>query len=68
VTVTVTVNGEPHSCGEGLTVEGLLREKAFSFPLKVIFVNQRLVKRDQTAATVLHDGDVVEVVHLIGGG
>lgn len=68
MTVTLTVNGDPHRCAEGLTVEELLREKAYSFPLKVIFVNRQLVKRDQTAATVLHDGDVVEVVHLIGGG
>jgi thiamine biosynthesis protein ThiS len=68
VTVTLTVNGEPHRCAEGLTVEALLQEKAYTFPLKVIFVNRRLVKRDQAVSTVLHDGDVVEVVHLIGGG
>jgi sulfur carrier protein len=68
VTLTITVNSEPHRCAEGHTVEELLREKVYTFPLKVIFVNRQLVKRDQVAATVLHDGDVVEVVHLIGGG
>jgi len=66
--VTLTVNGEPHSCREGLTVEDLLREKTFTFPLKVVFVNKRLVKKDQLSSTALRDGDVVEVVHLIGGG
>jgi sulfur carrier protein len=66
--MTLTVNGDPHSCREGLTVEALLREKTFTFPLKVIFVNKQLVKKDRLATTVLHDGDVVEVVHLIGGG
>ena len=66
--MTVTVNGDPHVCGEGLTVEGLLREKAFSFPLRVILVNQQVVRREQVPTTVLHDGDVVEVIHLIGGG
>ncbi len=40
----------------------------FTFPLKVIFVNKRVVKKDQLSSTALHDGDVVEVVHLIGGG
>ncbi len=64
----LTVNGEPYACAEGLTVEGLIREKTFTFPLKVVFVNKELVKRDRLASTVLHDGDVVEVVHLIGGG
>jgi len=64
----LTVNGEPYSCGEGLTVEALIREKTFTFPLKVVFVNRQLVKKDRLATTVLHEGDVVEVVHLIGGG
>jgi sulfur carrier protein ThiS len=27
-----------------------------------------VVRREQLAKTVLHDGDVVEVIHLIGGG
>ncbi len=66
--MTLTVNGEPHSCRDGLTVEELLREKTFTFPLKVIFVNKRLVKKAELSRTALHDGDVVEVVHLIGGG
>jgi sulfur carrier protein len=66
--MTITVNGDPHACGEGLTVEALLREKVYSFPLKVVFVNQKVIRREQLAATVLHEGDVVDVVHLIGGG
>jgi sulfur carrier protein len=68
VSMTITVNGDPHVCAEGLTVEALLREKSFSFPMRVIVVNQTIVKRDEVPTTVLHDGDVVEVVHLIGGG
>ena len=66
--MNLTVNGDPHACADGLTVEGLLREKSFSFPLRVILVNQQVVKREQLARTVLHDGDVVQVIHLIGGG
>ena len=66
--MTLTVNGDPHPCREGLTVEGLLREKTYTFPLRVILVNKQVVRREQIATTLLHDGDVVEVVHLIGGG
>jgi sulfur carrier protein len=66
--MSLTVNGESHPCPAGFTVEALLKAKTFTFPLKVIFVNKVLVKKDQVATTVLHDGDVVEVVHLIGGG
>jgi len=66
--MTLTVNGEPHPWREGLTIEALLREKAYSFPLKVVFVNRRVVRKDEQASTVLRGGDVVEVVHLTGGG
>ncbi len=66
--MTLTVNGEPHPWREGLTVEALLKEKVFTFPLKVVLVNKRIVKKGEQASTVLRDGDVVEVVHLIGGG
>ncbi|MBZ5638312.1 MAG: sulfur carrier protein ThiS [Acidobacteriia bacterium] len=66
--MTLTVNGEPHPWREGLTVAALLEEKTFSFPLKIVLVNKRLVKKGEQSATLLEDGDVVEVVHLIGGG
>jgi sulfur carrier protein len=66
--MTLTVNGEPHPWRDGLTVEALLKEKTYSFPLKVVFVNKRLVKKGDFASKLLLDGDVVEVVHLIGGG
>lgn len=64
----LTVNGDPHPWREGLTVQALLVEKNYTFPLRVIFVNKQLVKKESIPTTVLHDGDQVEVVHLIGGG
>ena len=64
----LTVNGDPHPWREGLTVQALLAEKNYTFPLRVIFVNKQLVKKENIPTTVLHDGDQVEVVHLIGGG
>lgn len=66
--MTLTVNGDPHPCREGLTVEDLLREKTYTFPLRVILVNKQVVRREQIPTTLLQDGDVVEVIHLIGGG
>ncbi len=64
----LTVNGDPHPWREGLTVQALLVEKNYTFPLRVIFVNKQLVKKENIPTTVLRDGDQVEVVHLIGGG
>ena len=66
--MAMTVNGDPHPWREGLTVTDLLREKSYVFPMKVIYVNKQLIDKKDLASTVLKDGDVVDVVHLIGGG
>ena len=64
----LTVNGGPHPWHQGLTVSELLKEKSFSFPMKVISVNKVLVPKSAYSKHVLVDGDVVDVVHLTGGG
>jgi sulfur carrier protein len=66
--VALTVNRDPHPWHEGLTVAGLLEEKRFLFPMKIVFVNGELVQRGEYDAKVLADGDAVEVMHLTGGG
>jgi sulfur carrier protein len=66
--MAILVNGDPHPWRQGLTVEQLLQEKHFSFPLRVIFVNKQLVRKPEIPTTVLSDGDEVQVIHLIGGG
>jgi sulfur carrier protein len=62
------VNGDPHPWREGLTVADLLKEKSYTFPMKVISVNKVLVLKPDYPKRVLADGDEVEVVHLTGGG
>jgi sulfur carrier protein len=62
------VNGDPHPWREGLTVSDLLKEKSFTFPMKVVSVNKVLVAKADYAKVVLAQGDEVEVVHLTGGG
>lgn len=66
--MALTVNGEAHPWRAGLTVAELLAEKVFTFPMKIVYVNKKLVKKADYAATALADGDAVEVVHLTGGG
>ncbi len=66
--MSLTVNGESHPYREGLTVEALLEEKRFSYPLKTVFVNTVRIDRKAYATTVLSDNDEVQVVHLMSGG
>ena len=51
-----------------LSVSQLLIEKKFSFKMLIIKINGTLVKKDEYDTSIIHDGDKVEVIHLISGG
>lgn len=64
----LTVNNEPFPFREGLTVAKLLEEKKYSWPLKTVYVGDARIPKEQWETTVLEDGDVVRVLHLMAGG
>jgi sulfur carrier protein len=66
--VALTVNTEPHPHRDGMTVAELLEEKKFSWPLITVYVGEARVPKERWASTVLRDGDVVRVIHLMAGG
>ncbi|MFT3685143.1 MAG: sulfur carrier protein ThiS [Phycisphaerales bacterium] len=66
--MTVTVNGEKRSIPDGATVASLLTELGLSALPAAVEVNKRLVPKRQHGERSLAEGDVVEVVTLVGGG
>jgi len=64
----LTVNGEPRTFPEGLTVRGLVEALALTDGPVAVERNREVVPRALHVATVLQDRDVVEIVHLVGGG
>ncbi len=54
--------------GDSISVADLLKEMKFTFPLIVVKVNNRLIKKDEYQETLIKDGDQVEAIHLISGG
>ncbi|MBL8605005.1 MAG: sulfur carrier protein ThiS [Myxococcales bacterium] len=66
-TLTITVNGDPVSTPHGATVRGLLTQLGLPHTTAVER-NQRLVPRAQHSETELCEGDVLEMVQLVGGG
>lgn len=53
---------------ESLSVAELLKVKNFTFKMLVIKVNNKLVKKEEYDITIIRDGDIVQVLHLISGG
>jgi len=66
--MAIKVNGEDHPWHEALTVERLMEEKKYSFPLKIVTINGLHIPRDEYATTAIADGDEVGVIHMMSGG
>jgi len=66
--LVVTVNGESRAVAEGTTLRGLLAQLDLDPRAVVVEHNRRIVRRDGLAGAALAAGDVVELVHFVGGG
>jgi sulfur carrier protein len=66
--MNVQVNGEKKEIKEGLSVADLLAELEIRPGRVVVELNRDIVARDAHGATLLKEGDTVEIVHFVGGG
>ncbi|MET0389940.1 MAG: sulfur carrier protein ThiS [Polyangiales bacterium] len=64
----IEVNGEAREVAAGISVSGLLLALGVGDGPVAVERNRDIVPRAQHATTELHDGDVLEVVHFVGGG
>lgn len=67
--ITCTVNGAPRAVPAGGTIGGLLRALDLD-PRLVVVEHNRTILRERAAydRLALADGDVIEIVHFVGGG
>jgi sulfur carrier protein len=66
--MNLTVNGEARTFPDGLTVRGLVETLGLTDGPVAVECNREVVPRALHALTVLRDQDVLEIVHLVGGG
>jgi thiamine biosynthesis protein ThiS len=64
----VTLNGESRELTDGITVADLVAQLELTRRRIAIEINRDLVPRDAFDERMLEDGDVIEIVHFIGGG
>ena len=68
VSMRVTINGQHEDVDEKLTVETLLIARGLSEKPCAVEVNKILVPKADHAGRILEDGDILEIVTLVGGG
>jgi thiamine biosynthesis protein ThiS len=64
----ITVNGKPREITAPASVTDLLAQLDLHPQAVVVELNRKIIRRPELADTSLSDGDVVELVHFVGGG
>jgi thiamine biosynthesis protein ThiS len=64
----VKINGEDREVDDGLTLTALLELLQIRPGRVVVERNRDIVPRDTYNATLINDGDTLEIVHFVGGG
>ncbi len=66
--LSLTLNGEPHRIAEGSSVADLVQEIGLNPKKVAVERNLEIVPRSSLATVMLADGDILEIVHFVGGG
>jgi thiamine biosynthesis protein ThiS len=68
VVMKIKINGEEKQIAEGLSINALLESLQIRPGRVVVERNRDIVQRDSFGATMLVEGDALEIVHFVGGG
>jgi sulfur carrier protein len=66
--ITVTINGASVRLERSVSIAELLRSVEVPPNYLAVEINAEVVPREDHATHLVHDGDAVEVVTLVGGG
>ncbi|MGH2534051.1 MAG: sulfur carrier protein ThiS [Thermomicrobiales bacterium] len=66
--ITLTINGKLVELVEGTTISGFLATKGLTERMVVVELNGTVLHRSAYASTFLREGDLIEMVHAVGGG
>lgn len=64
----VVLNGEERECQEGATLADLVAELGLGARRIAVELNRDIIPGDEYAGHHLQLGDVIEIVHFVGGG
>ena len=66
--ISIAVNGQTKLVDCQTNIAGLLEILEIKHPAIAVELNASITTQDSYSATILKDGDVVEIVSLVGGG
>ena len=66
--IRITVNGRPHEFERELALPDLVAQLEITHPRIAVAHNGVVLRKEEHAATVVRDGDTLEIVRMVGGG
>jgi sulfur carrier protein len=66
--ISLILNGKPREIAAEITLVQLLADLGVDRRMIAVAVNGDVLPRDQYDGVLLHDGDQIEVVRMVGGG
>lgn len=66
--MSIIVNGNTVAYVEKETVSDLLKRMHYTFPLIIVKINGKLIKKNQYEETIIPDNSNIQVIHMISGG
>lgn len=66
--IHILINGDEKEIATGLNIAGLLDQLQIRPGRVVIELNRTIISREAHESTSLKEGDMLEIVHFVGGG
>lgn len=66
--IRITVNGQPRELEHELGLPALIERLEITHPRIAVAHNGLVLRRDEHEATIVRDGDTLEIVRMVGGG
>ena len=66
--IHILINGDEKEIATGLNIAGLLDQLQIRSGRVVVELNRTIISREAHESTSLKEGDMLEIVHFVGGG
>jgi len=66
--IKIKLNGKESQVQADQTLQDLLGEMKIAPQMVACEVNQKIIKRAEYPKTLIHEGDNIEIIQMIGGG
>ena len=64
----IIVNGQEREFNENTTLQKVLKALSLEGKVMAAAVNMNIIKQDQWAEFIVHEGDKLELLDFVGGG